>query len=71
MNAQRPPHSAGLLTTAELARTLRITPETVRKWSRTGRIPAMRCSPKALRFDMDAVLAALKTGDRREEAIRG
>jgi len=47
------------LTAVELARRLRVQPETIRAWVRQGRIPAVRLSPRALRFDFDAVVKAL------------
>lgn len=48
-----------LMTAGELAERLRVTPETVRSWARCGRIPAVRLSPKVIRFDLHAVLTAL------------
>lgn len=48
-----------LLTTQELAKRLRVSPETVRDWARRGRIPRLRLSPKAIRYSAEAVLAAL------------
>lgn len=48
-----------LLTATELAERLKVRPETVKVWAREGRIPAVRLSPKVLRFDPVAVLAAL------------
>ncbi len=50
-----------LLTTRELAKRLRVTPETVRAWARRGCIPALRLSPKSTRYDLDTVLAALSS----------
>jgi excisionase family DNA binding protein len=47
------------LTTRELAKRLRVSPETVREWRRRGCIPALRLSRKAIRYDLEAVLAAL------------
>jgi excisionase family DNA binding protein len=53
-----------LLTAVELAELLRVRPGTVRQWAREGRIPAVRISPKVVRFCYPDVLAALKgTGD--------
>jgi len=43
------------LTAEELARRLKVGPETVRTWAREKRIPAIRISPKVLRFDLEAV----------------
>ncbi len=48
-----------LLTARELAKRLRVTPETVRAWARQGSIPSLRLSPKATRYNLEAVLAAL------------
>jgi excisionase family DNA binding protein len=48
-----------LLTARELAKRLRVSPETVRAWSRRGCIPSLRLSPKAIRYNAEAVLAAL------------
>ena len=50
-----------LLTTRELAKRLRVSPETVRPWARRGHIPTLRLSPKVIRYDPEAVLAALST----------
>jgi len=47
------------LTAAELAERLRVQPETIRGWVRQGRIPVIRFSPRALRFDFDAVVKSL------------
>lgn len=51
--------SSKLLTALELAVRLRVSPDTVRAWARRGAIPSLRPSPKVIRFDLDAVLAAL------------
>ena len=48
-----------LLTATELAERLRVSPETVRSWARRGCIPTMRLSRKAIRYNLEAVLAAL------------
>ncbi|MGZ0174479.1 MAG: helix-turn-helix domain-containing protein [Planctomycetales bacterium] len=48
-----------LLTADELADRLKVRPGTVRFWSRQGRIPAIRLTPKVVRFDLDAVVSAL------------
>lgn len=44
-----------LLTAGELAVRLKVRPETVRAWARSGRIPVIRFSRKVLRFDIEAV----------------
>lgn len=48
-----------LLTARELAKRLRVSPETVRAWARRGCIPTLRLSPKVIRYNTEAVLAAL------------
>jgi len=50
-----------LLTARELAKRLRVSPETVRAWARRGCIPTLRLSPKVIRYSAEAVLAALST----------
>ncbi|MBL8860699.1 MAG: helix-turn-helix domain-containing protein [Planctomycetes bacterium] len=54
-----------LNTTAEVAERLRLSPGTVRRWANAGRIPATRCGARYMRFDLEAVLAAL-AGKRGE-----
>lgn len=49
-----------LLTREQLANRLGVRPGTVGRWTRTGRIPARRLSPKVVRYDLAAVLAALE-----------
>lgn len=56
----RPP--LGLITTDDLARLLQVTPDTILRWTRRGRIPCVRVGKRTLRFDADAVLVALATG---------
>jgi len=47
-----------LLTTVELARVLKLRPETIRKLAREGKIPSIRLSPKIVRYDPQAVIAS-------------
>jgi excisionase family DNA binding protein len=47
------------ITTRELAKRLRVTPETVRAWARQGSIPSLRLSPKATRYNLQSVLTAI------------
>lgn len=49
-----------LLTRTELATRLKVRPTTIGWWTRTGLIPARRLSPKVVRYDLAAVLAALE-----------
>lgn len=48
-----------LLTAEELAERLRVRPDTVRRWTRQGRIPTVRLSRKVIRYDLSRVLAAI------------
>lgn len=54
-----------LLTARDLAKRLRVSPETVRAWARRGSIPSLRLSPKAIRFNAEMVLAALSTASAK------
>lgn len=49
-----------LLTVHELATRLRLRPATIKKWVKEGLIPAIRPSPKVLRFDWTEVRQALQ-----------
>ncbi len=55
-----------LLTTRELAKRLRVSPETIRGWGRRGCIPTLRLSRKAIRYEMSAVLTALARASGKE-----
>ena len=50
-----------LLTAEELAARLQVKPDTVRGWARNGMIPAMRITPKVVRYDLDAVIRSLES----------
>lgn len=50
-----------LLTAREMAKRLRVSPETVRAWGRRGCIPSLRLSRKAIRYNLEAVLTAIST----------
>jgi excisionase family DNA binding protein len=50
-----------LLKLQELAARLRISPATVRRWMNEGIIPAIRLTPRTIRFDVDAVVDAIVT----------
>lgn len=51
--------NTSLLTTRELGDRLRLRPSTLRRWAIAGRIPVIRLSSRALRFDPAAVADAL------------
>ena len=57
-----------LLTAEEVAQRLRIQPETVRTWARQGLIPAIRLSPKVVRYDLAAVVNAMTTRQEEKKA---
>jgi len=48
-----------LITAKELAARLRLSPNTIRRWAREGRIPRLRPSARVTRFDFDAVRLAI------------
>jgi excisionase family DNA binding protein len=48
-----------LLTPRELAEQLRVAPNTIRRWTSLGKIPAVRLSRKVVRYRLTAVLRAL------------
>ncbi|GIK18460.1 MAG: DNA-binding protein [Leptolyngbya sp. PLA2] len=55
-----------LVTTRELAAVLGVTADTIRGWVRSWRIPCLRVGQKTLRFDREAVLAAIRDGHGSE-----
>ncbi|HUU92558.1 MAG TPA: helix-turn-helix domain-containing protein [Phycisphaerae bacterium] len=59
-----------LLTAEELAVRLKVRPETVKAWARSGRIPVIRFSRKVLRFDIEAVSRTIAERGRSGEAER-
>lgn len=56
-----------LLTASELATRLRVKPSTVSEWARQGRIPAVRITPKVVRYDFAEVVKSLQ---HRESEVR-
>jgi excisionase family DNA binding protein len=55
-----------LLTADELAGRLQVRPSTIRRWAREGRIPTVRLSPKVLRYNLGAVVQAMRNGQKPE-----
>ena len=51
-----------LSTAREIAEILGVSTWTVYSWARSKRIPVIRATPRIVRFDADAVLAALEGG---------
>jgi excisionase family DNA binding protein len=50
-----------LLTAVELANRLNIKPDTIRAWTRAGKIPARRLSYKVVRYNLPIVVQALES----------
>lgn len=50
----------------DLAELLRVSPDTVLEWARSGRIPCRRFGPRVIRFDLAEVLDAEERRARRE-----
>jgi len=53
-----------LLTADALADRLNVRPSTIRRWAQRGRIPMVRLTPKVVRYDLGAVVAALTHGQQ-------
>ena len=49
-----------LLTKSDLFRQLRVSVRLVEKWTANGVVPALRPSPRMVRYELDRVLAALR-----------
>lgn len=58
--------AADLQTTRELARRLQLSPETVSAWGRRGVIPRLQLSRKVIRYNFDAVMAALASRAKQD-----
>ena len=56
-----------LLTAEQLADRLGVKPGTIRNWFRAGLIPAIRLSPKVIRFNLVEVVGSLQ----ERQAARG
>ena len=52
-----------LMLSSELAVALRVKPETIRRWTREGRIPSINMGHKMIRYEWEAVVTALKKGN--------
>ena len=60
-----------LLTAEELADRLRVRPDTIKVWTRAGRIPCVRITPKVVRYDVEAVLSKLSAASIESEVSHG
>jgi excisionase family DNA binding protein len=56
------PNRKPLSTAREIAELLGVSTWTVYGWARDRRIPTIRATPRIVRFDADAVIAALEGG---------
>jgi len=61
-------HASSLASAKEIACAYRVSPRTVYRWARLGAVPSFRVGPKLLRFDPNAVDAALHLTTRPEGA---
>ena len=50
----------GLLTPEDVAGKIGVSKFTILKWAREDRIPSITISPKVIRFELEAVVEALK-----------
>jgi excisionase family DNA binding protein len=58
-----------LLTADELAGRLRVKASTIKKWTRAGWLPAVRVSPKVVRFDLVEVDRALRERATKQQGV--
>ena len=58
--------ASDLLTAEQLAARLHVRPSTVRRWAQESRIPAVRLTPKVIRYELAAVVAAMTNGQEPE-----
>lgn len=56
-----------MMTANEVAEQLRLRPGTIRLWTREGIIPAMRLTPKVVRYDLAEVESALRKRSNLKE----
>lgn len=65
LKSARPQPLTPLATARELADLIGVSTWTIYSWANKGVIPCIRLSDRILRFNTDAVLAALSSGARR------
>ncbi|MCO6043346.1 helix-turn-helix domain-containing protein [Aeoliella sp. ICT_H6.2] len=69
MRREKPPSSDSapdFYTVYELAHLLKVTPATVRNWTRAGRLVSIRLSPASIRYGRHDVVAFLAASCNRE-----
>ncbi len=59
----------GILTKEELAVILGLSPITVSRWGRSGKIPCLKLSGRVVRYDLKAVEAAIKGGTPANRSV--
>ena len=59
MDESEKQNMVGLMTAAELASALAVSPETIKVWARQGIIPAVKITRRIVRFDWQSVLHEL------------
>jgi len=64
------PTATEFLTAAELAARLRLTLDTIRRWTRDDVIPAIRVTSKVVRYDPSEVERALRERSECRHALR-
>lgn len=59
-----------VLSANELGRRLDVAPNTVNQWRRAGKIPGVVIAPRTIRYDWDAVRAALGLLEKPEDIMK-
>lgn len=54
-----------------MARVYGVSPDTIRKWARAGKLTAVRLSARCIRYKQTDVERLLAAGESRGEAARG
>ena len=72
-SSQRGYSMPSYFTASEVAERLRVTPATINRWHRNGKIPGKRASLRPVLFDIAEVEKAISSGGKSstEEVIRG
>jgi excisionase family DNA binding protein len=63
---QPPTEHLDFVTAKDLAHRFAVTVDTVRRWTRSGRLPVIRFGKKTLRFSIPEVANALRNADGKE-----
>jgi excisionase family DNA binding protein len=65
-HSRNPTPRPELVEAEDLAELLRVSPDTILEWARSGRIPCRRFGPRVVRFDLTEVLDAEERRARRD-----